>query len=105
MVSCMPASDPGTFAIEIDIMTGDRHRRGRALLTTAICIGCVHVFPAVAQAQLRAELYVSGLSAPVAFVQDPSDPNRQYVVEQGGLIRVVENGVLASPPFLNLASS
>jgi glucose/arabinose dehydrogenase len=56
-----------------------------------------------AHAQLRATPYVTGLSRPVAFVQDPSAANIQYVVEQGGVIRVVQNGALLSTPFLTLS--
>ena len=44
-----------------------------------------------------------GLSAPVAFIQDPGDAAVQYVVQQGGLIRVVRSGVLQTAPFLNLS--
>jgi glucose/arabinose dehydrogenase len=36
-------------------------------------------------------------------VQDPSDPAVQYVVQQGGVIRVVENGVLLPDPFVDLS--
>src|SRR5262245_27823346 len=56
-------------------------------------------------AQLRAPLFVSGLNAPVAFVQDPSDAGIQYVVEQAGRIRVVRNGVVESTPFLDVSAS
>ena len=48
-----------------------------------------------ADAQLRTVPYVTGLSSPVGMVQDPSDPTVQYVVEQGGLVRVIQNGTLA----------
>jgi glucose/arabinose dehydrogenase len=48
---------------------------------------------------------VWGLSKPLALVQDPSDPTVQYVVEQGGLIRVIKNGALRSTPFLDLTAS
>ena len=70
-------------------------------------LACVAVllFPAHAAAQLRAVTYVTGLSSPVAFVQDPGNPAVQYVVQQGGRIRVVSNGVLQAADFLNLASS
>lgn len=60
---------------------------------------------ASAAAQLKAFIYVSGLSRPVGFVQDPSDPAVQYVVEQSGTIRVVNNGVLQATPFLQIPSS
>ncbi len=56
-------------------------------------------------AQLTSTIYVSGLSNPVAFVQDPSNAAVQYVVQQRGLIRVVQNGTLLPTAFLNLTSS
>ena len=65
-----------------------------------------------ASAQAAAQLpaiqsvtYVGGLSLPVGMVQDPSDPAVQFVVQQGGLIRVIRNGVLQGTSFLNLSSS
>ena len=66
----------------------------------------------IASAQAFAQLpsiqsvtYVGGLSSPVGMVQDPSDPGVQYVVQQGGLIRVIRNGVLQGTNFLNLTSA
>ena len=56
-------------------------------------------------AQLTSTIYVSGLSNPVAFVQDPSNAAVQYVVQQRGLIRVVQNGTILPTAFLNLTSS
>ena len=55
-----------------------------------------------ALAQLSSQLVVSGLSAPVAVVQDPTQPNVQFVVEQGGKIRVVRDGALLPVDFLDL---
>jgi glucose/arabinose dehydrogenase len=55
-----------------------------------------------ALAQLRADLVVSGLDRPLAFVQDPTLPNVQLVVEQGGRVRVVQGGVLLATDFLDL---
>jgi glucose/arabinose dehydrogenase len=57
-----------------------------------------------AQAQLHSEVYVSGLSLPVAFVQDPSDPSVQYVVEQGGHLKVIHNGAVQPGDFLDLST-
>src|SRR4029453_738943 len=56
------------------------------------------------EAQLRSELVVSGLTTPVAFVQDPADPSVQVIVQQNGRIRVLKNGVLQSADFLDLTS-
>ena len=55
-------------------------------------------------AQLSSQLVVSGLSAPVAVVQDPTQPNVQFVVEQGGRIRVVRDGALLPVDFIDLTS-
>ena len=59
---------------------------------------------AAAAAPLRADVYLSGLSVPVAFVQDPASPGTQYVVQQDGRIRVVSGGALLASDFLNLSS-
>jgi glucose/arabinose dehydrogenase len=69
---------------------------------------------APASAQLNPPLklvpFVSGLSAPTGMVQDPTDPNVQYVLQKGGSsgiatgkIRVVQNGVLLPDSFLELS--
>ena len=57
-----------------------------------------------AHAQLTSELFVSGLSAPVAFVQDPSQPGVQLVAEQGGRIRAIQNGTIVATDFLDLTA-
>jgi glucose/arabinose dehydrogenase len=55
-----------------------------------------------AQTPIRARVIVTGLSSPVAFVQDPTNSAIQFVVEQGGRIRVVSSGTLLGPDFLDL---
>ncbi|HEY0284064.1 MAG TPA: PQQ-dependent sugar dehydrogenase [Vicinamibacterales bacterium] len=55
--------------------------------------------------QLQGQVYASGFQSPVAFVQDPTDRAVQFVVEQGGRIRVVRNGTALGNDFLNLAGS
>ena len=58
-----------------------------------------------AEAQVTARVFASGLSVPVAFVQDPTDDAVQFVVEQSGRIRVLRNGTILPTDFLNLASA
>lgn len=53
---------------------------------------------------IRAEDHITGLSSPLAYVQDPSNPDVQYVVEKAGRIRVVQNGTLLGTDFVNLTS-
>jgi glucose/arabinose dehydrogenase len=63
----------------------------------------VGLVPAAATAQLRSEIYVSGLRSPVAFVQDPTNRSVFFVVEQEGRIRVVRDRVLLPQNFLDLS--
>jgi len=55
-------------------------------------------------AQVRAELVASGLTQPVAFVQDPSDPTAQVIVQQNGRIRALKAGIVQDADFLDLRS-
>lgn len=72
----------------------------------ALLLAVVYLFTVCdAEAQLRSELYASGFASPVAFVQDPADREVQFVVQQGGRIRVVRNGTILPTDFLNLTSS
>jgi glucose/arabinose dehydrogenase len=58
-----------------------------------------------ASAQLQTQLIVSGLSEPVAFVHDPLAANTFYIVEQGGLVKVLVDGQLQVEPFIDLRSA
>jgi len=68
-----------------------------------LCVVLLTV-PMPAMAQLRVVPIVSGLSQPVGFVQDPSNPSVQYVVQQAGLIRVIKDGVLQATPLLDVSA-
>jgi glucose/arabinose dehydrogenase len=52
--------------------------------------------------RIRLAAVVNGLDAPVAMASTPSEPSRLYVVEQPGVIRVIENGELVQEPFLDI---
>ena len=58
-----------------------------------------------AQGPLKGRVHASGLTSPVAFVQDPSNAAVQFVVEQGGRIRILQNGVVQTTDFLDLRGS
>jgi hypothetical protein len=53
---------------------------------------------------LALETVASGLDSPVFLTAAPGEPNRLYVVEQPGRIRVLEDGVLVEEPFLDITS-
>jgi glucose/arabinose dehydrogenase len=73
------------------------------MLLRYAAVACLLLLNSVpARAQLRKVTYVSGLTQPVAFVQDPSDSSVQYVPQQGGVVRVIKNGSLQATPFLDL---
>ena len=58
-----------------------------------------------AQGRLRSQVYATGFTAPIAFVQDPLDRSVQFVVEQAGRIRVVRNGTVQPTDFLDLRAA
>jgi glucose/arabinose dehydrogenase len=72
-----------------------------ALVCSALLLGQ----RVTAQSTLSSRVYASGLSSPVAFIQDSTNNSRQFVVEQAGRIRVVENGTVLPVDFLNLSGS
>ena len=58
--------------------------------------------PVAAQTALKSRVHASGLASPLAFVQDPTNSAVQFVVEQGGRIRVIQNGAVLATDFLDL---
>jgi glucose/arabinose dehydrogenase len=70
-------------------------------LWTACLVGAA----SAAEAQLTASVYASGFDRPVEFVQDPVLSPVQYIVEQGGRVRVIFNGIVQPTDFLNLTGS
>src|SRR5262245_12552977 len=58
-----------------------------------------------AQAQLLVRTHASGFTSPVACVPHPTDRTVQFVVEQGGRIRVVRDGAVIAPDFLDLRAA
>jgi glucose/arabinose dehydrogenase len=54
--------------------------------------------------QLHLERIVGGLSRPLGIVAAGDGSDRLFIVQQGGLIRILENGVLLSAPFLDLTA-
>jgi glucose/arabinose dehydrogenase len=59
------------------------------------------------ESRLRLKLtrVATGLDAPADLASTPSEPDRVYVVEQPGRIRVIESGRLLPQPFLDIASA
>ncbi|MEO7134888.1 MAG: PQQ-dependent sugar dehydrogenase, partial [Vicinamibacterales bacterium] len=69
---------------------------------TVLALAVLLMSPEAAYPQLRAQVVVSGLSNPIAFVVDPVDPSTFYAVEQRGTVRMVRNSDVSSTMFLDL---
>jgi glucose/arabinose dehydrogenase len=70
-------------------------------LLLAILLGTV----GTANAQLRLQQVAGGFTLPIAFVQDPTDAQTQFVAQQDGHIRVIHAGVVRPSDFLDLSSA
>src|SRR4029453_5935490 len=46
----------------------------------------------------------TGMSAPLYGINPPGDTSRLFVLEQNGLVRIIQNGILQSGSALNLQS-
>jgi glucose/arabinose dehydrogenase len=90
--------------------TLDRRRRHARLLVVrqpsvlALVALLSALLPQPAHAQLRLSVVASGLSLPVAVIQDPTDPGIQFVVQRGGTILPIDHGVLSARAFLDLSA-
>jgi len=56
------------------------------------------------QASFGAKVFVRGVGEAVHAAAPRSEPNRLYVVDQSGVIRIVERGRVLAAPFLNIRS-
>jgi glucose/arabinose dehydrogenase len=76
----------------------------RVALFLAVALGAIAVggSSAAPSASLRLVTVARGLQSPVDVVQAPGEPDRLYVVEQPGRIRVLERGRVAARPFLDI---
>lgn len=72
----------------------------RLTVLTFTLLVCV---TADAVAQLSTRVHASGFSRPVAIVQDPANAAVQFVVEQGGTIRVIQNGTVLAEPLVTIS--
>jgi glucose/arabinose dehydrogenase len=52
--------------------------------------------------RVNLEVVASGLASPVALVPDPAGMDRLYIVDQSGLVRIIDQGQLLDEPFLDV---
>ena len=70
-------------------------------LATVVCAALASF--ANAQA-LQATLVQSGFGSPIFVCSPPGDLQRLFVVEQGGMIKIIRNGSTLATPFINLGA-
>jgi glucose/arabinose dehydrogenase len=74
--------------------------RIKLLAIVLACFGAANL-----HAQLRVRTQATGFSLPLAFVQDPTDRSTQFVVQQGGRIRVLRGASVLAQDFLDVSAS
>jgi glucose/arabinose dehydrogenase len=57
------------------------------------------------QQTFRLQRMMGGFRQPTFVTSAPGERNRLYVVQRGGVVRVIENGRLRARPFLNISSA
>ncbi len=71
------------------------------LVATLVIAALAGSAVAAPSASPRLVTVAGGFDAPVLATQAPGEPGRIYVVEQGGLVRILERGRLRAAPFLD----
>ena len=61
------------------------------------------VNPPPAAVDVHLEPVATGLNFPVLVLSAPGDASRLFVVEKGGTVRILKNGVLLPTPFIDLS--
>jgi glucose/arabinose dehydrogenase len=75
-----------------------------AALTIAACSRSTTSNPPPMASGIQLQPVATGLSSPLYLTSPPGDA-RLFIVEQGGTIRIVENGALRPTPFIDLSDS
>jgi len=68
------------------------------------CGGVQRPAPAPSPVAISLQLVASGLRAPLDLEQPKDGSGRLFVVEQGGAIKIIQNGAVLPQPFLDISS-
>jgi glucose/arabinose dehydrogenase len=68
------------------------------------CGGVQHPSPPPSPIAISLQLVASGLSAPLDLEQPNDGSGRLFIVEQGGVIKILQNGAALPQPFLDISS-
>jgi glucose/arabinose dehydrogenase len=76
------------------------------LCATAAALACDEsepIAPADGEISVSVELVADGLDQPLYLASPPGDADRLFVVERGGVIRIVRSGAVGTEPFLDVS--
>jgi glucose/arabinose dehydrogenase len=68
------------------------------------CGGIQRTTPTPSPVAISLQLVASGLSAPLDLEQPNDGSGRLFIVEQGGTIKILQNGAVLPQPFLDISS-
>ena len=68
------------------------------------CGGIQHTSPMPSPVAISLQLVASSMAAPLDLEQPNDGSGRLFVVEQGGAIKILQNGALLPQPFLNISN-
>src|SRR5882724_11022701 len=79
---------------------------GATATSAPIHVTVARYLPAITNGEIAIVLepVATGLSAPDYAISPPGDSNRLFVVEQNGLLRIIQNGTLSPAPALDIQS-
>lgn len=96
----------GSFALGTNTLTAvARDNLGLATTSAPVRVVISRYLPAITNGEiaLYLETVATGLAAPDYAISPPGDTNRLFVVEQNGLLRIIQNGVLLPTPALDIS--
>lgn len=102
-----PYSISATLSIGAHVLTAVAYdNTGVTATSAAVNFTTARYLPALTNGEIALMLQVvaTNLSAPDYAISPPGDHTRLFVIEQGGLLRVIENGKLVAQPALDIQS-
>ncbi len=102
-----PYSISATLSIGAHLLTAVAYNNTGISVTSApVSFTTARYLPPITNGNITLLLQpvATNLSAPDYAISPPGDHTRLFVVEQNGLLRVIENGVLSPTPALNIQS-
>jgi len=97
----------GSFALGTNTLTAvAKDNLGATTVSAPVRVIIARYIPAVTNGNIAIMLQavVTGLSAPDYAISPPGDTNRLFVVEQNGLLRIIQNGVLLPGAALDISA-